>query len=141
MLARVVLDIHRLRLGKTLKTVPPFSLHQVHPLDRDTALATLHERISALTAAKAELLSAGVLDTATLIRHIPSVSAIKVVEVDSHDAGYIAFEGNGRLVAMQTVFDESDNLSVEVEVYTFAKSEKIVRRLRRIQRMNRLPVT
>ncbi|MCP3978619.1 MAG: hypothetical protein GY716_04695 [bacterium] len=140
LLAKVVVDIHRHREDKVTATVPLFSLHQVHPIDRGTALAKLNDRVDALRASRDELREARVLDTETLIRHIPSISAIKVVEA-ADDETYIAFEGNGRLVAMQEVFDEADGIEVEVEIYRFARPDKILRRLRRVQRANRLPLT
>jgi hypothetical protein len=69
-------------------------------------------------------------------RYLPSVSWIKVVR-ESEDA-YLAFEGNGRLAAMQTVFTPADGLLVEAELYRFKNPRKIIRRLNRVRRLNGL---
>lgn len=51
---------------------------------------------------------------------------------------YLAFEGNGRIAAMQKVFTPSDGIEVEVEQYHFRNTRKIVRRLNRVRRLNGL---
>ncbi len=71
-----------------------------------------------------------------LAEYLPSISWMKVVE---HQSGrYIAFEGNGRLAAMQEVFSPEDGMRVEVEQYHLRNTPKIVRRLDRVRRMNGL---
>jgi len=67
---------------------------------------------------------------------MPSVSWIKVVQ--DRPGGYLAFEGNGRIAAMQVVFTPSDGIEVEVEQYYFRNTRKIVRRLNRVRRLNGL---
>ena len=64
-----------------------------------------------------------------LAKHLPSISWMKVVE--HSPGGYTAFEGNGRLAAMQEVFSPADGIKVEVEQYHFRNPAKIVRRLNR----------
>jgi hypothetical protein len=135
-LAKAVLDIHRLRSDKRVVCVPLQQLFPVHRLDRDSALATLRERAAALRAHRQELLASRLLDTAALVRVIPSVSAIKVVRESPQR--YLAYEGNGRLYAMREVFSADDGMQVEVEEYLFARPEKVLRRLRRVRRLNRL---
>ena len=61
---------------------------------------------------------------------------MKVVEPEP--GAYIAFEGNGRLAAMQEVFSPEDGMRVEVEQYHFRNTPKIVRRLNRVRRLNGL---
>ena len=89
-----------------------------------------------LEAHKDELLEAGTLSCDVLARYLPSVSWIKVVR--ESESSYLAFEGNGRLAAMQTVFAPEDGLLVEAEHYTFRNPKKIIRRLNRVRRLNGL---
>lgn len=135
-LAKAVLDIHRTRSGKEIVALPLFALHPVHRLDRDNALEATRRRIDALEAVKQTLLEHGTLTCELLARHLPSVSWIKVVE--RAPGFYLAFEGNGRIAALQTVFAPEDGLMVEVERYRFEDSTKIIRRLDRVRRLNGL---
>ncbi len=119
-------------------SVPLFSLGMIHVLDRENAIRATARRVEILDAAKGELLAAGTLNCETLARVLPSISWIKVVE-EAPDS-YLAFEGNGRIAAMQEVFSPEDGLLVEVEQYMFRDrdSRKILRRLDRVRRMNGL---
>ena len=83
-----------------------------------------------------EILAAGGLTQDTLNQYLPSVSAIKVVRENENT--YIAYEGNGRLAAMQRVFEAADGITVEVEQYHFNNPSKIIRRLNRVRRLNGL---
>ena len=138
-MGKVVLDIHRKRSGKRTTLVPLTMLEPIHRIDRESALAATRERTEALRAHRETLLSTRMLDGAALQAIIPSVSAIKVV----HDgARWLAFEGNGRLYAMREAFAPEDGMQVEVEEYLFdtapGDARSIVRRLRRVRRLNRL---
>ncbi len=136
LLAKVVLDIHRLKTGKLNKRVPLFALLPVHGLDRDNSMAVVNERVAALQQHKERLLAAKQLDQSLLHEVIPSVSAIKVVA--DGEGHYIAFEGNGRLGALVRVFSEADEMLIEVEEYQFKQTQKIVRRLNRVRKANKL---
>ena len=136
LLTKAVLDVHRKRTHKSLVSVPLFSIHKVHRLDRENSMLATRQRVKTLTAHKQELLAARVMTCDLLARYLPSVSWMKVVE---HQPGaYIAFEGNGRLAAMQEVFSPADEMQVEVEQYHFRNTPKIVRRLDRVRRANGL---
>jgi hypothetical protein len=138
-MAKVILDIHRKRIGKEIMSVPLFALRQIHVLDRENAIQATKQRIAALEHHRNELVQEGQLTCETLARVLPSVSWIKVVEApDESPATYLAFEGNGRIAAMQSVFAPEDELLVEVERYTFRNPGKIVRRLNRVRRLNGL---
>jgi hypothetical protein len=67
---------------------------------------------------------------------MPSISWIKVVR--ENDDSYIAYEGNGRLIAMQNAFAPSEKILIEVEEYHFKNSKKIIRRMNRVRRLNGL---
>ncbi len=136
MLTKVVLDIHRKRSHKTRLSVPLFSIAKVHGLDRENSRLATRRRVKTLQEHKQELLEAGEMTCELLAEYLPSISWMKVVE---HQPGrYIAFEGNGRLAAMQEVFSPEDGMRVEVEQYHFRNTAKIVRRLDRVRRMNDL---
>ena len=137
-LAKVVLDIHRKRTHKQAKMVSLFHLRRVHRLDRENALSSTKKRIEILRAHRERLLSASDGLTSEVIAEVlPSVSPIMVVAEDVES--YITFEGNGRLAALQEVFGVEDSIRIEVEEYCFKNPQKIVRRLRRVQRLNRIP--
>lgn len=135
-MAKAIFDIHRTRTHKEVVRVPLFSLHQIHTLDRDNAIAATRRRIEVLQAHRQELLEARALTCDVLGRVLPSVSWIKVVE--AAPGSYLAFEGNGRIEALQAVFGPADGVSVEVEAYRFRNPKKVVRRLNRVRRLNGL---
>lgn len=135
-MAKAIVDIHRKRTHKEIVAVPLFSLRQIHPLDRDNTIEATRRRIETLERHREHLRAAGTLTLDLLSRHLPSVSGIKVVK--EADDSYLAFEGNGRIAALQTVFGPDDRLRVEVEEYVFRNPAKIVRRLNRVRRLNGL---
>ncbi len=134
-MAKVVMDIHRKRTGKTLVQVPLAQLEPIHRIDRDSALRSTRERADALRIHRDALLATKLLDSEALQTIIPSVSHIKVVRDGDR---WLAFEGNGRLYAMREVFDDDDGMQVEVEEYRFDDSRSVLRRLRRVRTLNRL---
>lgn len=136
MLAKVILDIHRKRVKTELIRVPLFSLKQIHRLDRDNAMESLNKRIASLQNDQQAIIDIRSLSCEELNRFLPSVSAIKVVQ-ESADS-YIAYEGNGRLAAMQEVFRPEDRIELEVENYVFTNPTKILRRMNRVRKMNKL---
>ena len=135
-MAKAILDIHRKRSRKEFAALPLFALHRIHDLDRENAILATRRRVETLEGHKRELLDLGVLTRVELARILPSVSWIKVVQ-EAADV-YLAFEGNGRVAAMQAVFTPEDGLLVEVERYLFRNPRKIVRRLNRVRRLNGL---
>ena len=134
-MAKVVMDIHRKRTGKTLVRVPLAQLEPIHRIDRDSALRSARERADALRAHRDALLTTKLLDSEALQAIIPSVSQIKVVRDGDR---WLAFEGNGRLYAMREVFAPEDGMQVEVEEYVFDDPRSLQRRLRRVRKLNRL---
>ena len=136
LLAKVVLDIHRKRTHSSFAMVPLFAVRQIHIIDRDSAIASTEKRIQIVSAARQALLAKREISKALLAEYLPSVSGIKVVK--QMDDSYIAYEGNGRLVALQTVFTPEDDLYIEVEEYHFHNRQKILRRMNRVRRLNGL---
>ncbi len=136
LLGKVVLDIHRKRRRSHFVSVPLFSLKQIHPINRDNSVAATEKRIAVLKEHGQAIAQAGHLDRAGLNRYLPSVSAVKVVA--DGNGNYIAFEGNGRLVALQNVFTPVDNINVEVEEYLFSDSATILRRINRVRALHNL---
>ena len=111
-LAKTILDVHRKRTHKEMITVPLFSIQQIHILDRENARQATKLRLKTLRACKDELLKSGKITCDELARFMPSVSWIKVVQ--DQTGAYLAFEGNGRIAALQAVFSPSDGLEIEV---------------------------
>jgi hypothetical protein len=135
-MAKAILDIHRTRSHKQVVSVPLFALRQIHLLDRENAIEATRRRVEALRSHRQELLEWGTLSCDLLADYLPSVSWIKVVR-DTQDS-YLAFEGNGRIAAMQEVFTPEEDLLVEVEEYVFRSPKKVLRRLNRVRRLNGL---
>lgn len=136
LLAKLVMDIHRKRTHSTQEIVALAALEPVHALDRPEVLAKVAARQQAVEKSKADLLRQGDLTRDDLMGVLPSVSGFKVVATSQ--GRFIAFEGNGRLEALQRVFQPEDGLRLEVEVYHFEDARKILRRARRVQRRNRV---
>lgn len=135
-MAKAVLDIHRKRTHKERTTVPLSALHPIHTLDRENAIQATARRVETLRAHQEALHAAGTLTFELLAEHLPSVSWIKVVE--ENPSVYLAFEGNGRLAALQEVFTPADEMLIEVELYRFKRPQTIVRRLNRVRELNGL---
>ena len=136
LMAKVILDIHRRRIRKEFEFIPLGHLKPIHTLDRPNAIQSTEARIEALGPHRERLLSAGRVTCDDLAELVPSVSWIKVVE--ENQGSFLAYEGNGRLAALHGVFGPDADLEVEVEVYHFRNSKKIVRRLNRLRRLNGL---
>lgn len=136
LLAKVILDIHRKRTHTEFLSVPLFHIKQIHLIDREASLRTTRERADVLTEHREKIIEKKEVTNEFLREYLPSVSAIKVVK--ESDTSYIAYEGNGRLVAMQQVFEPGDGISVEVELYHFKNMKKILRRVNRVRKMNGL---
>lgn len=136
LLAKVVMDIHRKRSNSRFVLVPLMDLYPIHPINRENAIEATKERVLALEPFQDELRKTRVLNRQKLNEYLPSVSAIKVVMTETDF--YVAFEGNGRLAALQEVFSISDHLELEVELYQFDDPTKIVRRINRLRKMHKL---
>lgn len=135
-MAKTILDIHRARTHKERMFVPLFSLHPIHRLDRENAITATEQRVRDLEQHRPEWLRIGDISSDLIGQALPSVSWIKVVE--NPDRDFLAFEGNGRLSAMQQVFKADDGIRIEVEAYRFRRPKTIIRRLNRVRRMNGL---
>jgi hypothetical protein len=136
LLAKVVLDIHRKRSSSTFSLVPLFELRQIHPLNRENSRQATARRVAVLQKHKDDLRTRRLLERDLLQQVLPSVSGIKVVRAP--DQTWIAFEGNGRLAALQAVFTPGDAMEIEVEEYHFADSAKIIKRINRVRALHQL---
>lgn len=136
MLGKVVIDIHKKKKKSEFVLVPLYALKQLHAIDRDNAVQATEKRAALLMENKARLLKKKDMTREVLNEYLKSVSWIKVVK--ENDNSYIAYEGNGRLVAMKKVFSPEDEIMVEVEEYIVSNYPKILRRMNRVQKMNGL---
>jgi hypothetical protein len=136
LLAKVILDIHRKRTHSKFVFVPLSSLKPIHAIDCENALLTTAKRTDKLREVKEELIAKHRLTREVLAEYLPSISSIKVVQESVNSV--IAYEGNGRLAALQSVFESADDIMVEVEEYCFRNPKKILRRMNRVRRLNGL---
>lgn len=136
LLAKTILDIHHKRTHSDFVVIPLFSLHQIHAIDHENAIKSTQDRVDIVNKNKNILLEKKILTRELLSDVLPSISAIKVVK--QSDACYIAYEGNGRLVALQKVFSSFDEISIEVEEYYFKNPTKILSRMNRVRKLNGL---
>ena len=132
LLSKTVLDIHRKRSHSSRQWVKLQQLQPIHAIDRPQAQLQLNKRCQQLQQHKTAISKQQKLSRACLMRYLPSVSGFKVVKIGQH---YIAFEGNGRRLALQQIFADSEQpLFIEVQCYHFRHSKKIHRRLKRVRK-------
>lgn len=136
LLAKVVVDIHRKRTHSEFTYVPLFSIKPIHPINRKSSLLATQKRAEQLKKHHQDIIEKKNISRDFLANHLPSISWIKVVAAEDHS--FIAYEGNGRLAAMHKVFKPEDGISVEVEMYHFRNSKKIIRRMNRVRGLNNL---
>ncbi len=136
MLGKVVIDIHKKKKSSNFILVPLYSLKRTHAIDRDNAVQATEKRVKVLEENKKILIKDKNMTREVLNEYLKSVSWIKVVKEDADS--YIAYEGNGRLVAMMKVFSPEDEIMVEVEEYVVSNYPKILRRMNRVRKMNGL---
>lgn len=135
-LGKLVVYIHSKRTFSEQIWVPLFNLKPLHAIDRENAIKATNDRVSILKNEKVALINKQRISKKTLNDYLPSVSGIKVVQ--ESESSYISFEGNGRVVALQQAFKESDSLFLEVECYSFKNQQKILKRVNRVHRLNGL---
>ncbi len=122
LLGKVVLDIHRKKSGSELAYVPLNDILPIHPIDREEAIETLHERASTVATHREEIEKQGKISREFLHEFLPSVSDIKVADLG--DGRFVAFEGNGRLAALREGLGADASLPVEVERYRFSTRDR-----------------
>jgi hypothetical protein len=117
------------------RLVPLDTIKLLHPIRtvRSTAIDLLEDRIKVLTAYRRDIIETGRVDRGLQDACMPSVSPINVLAEDT--SNYIAFEGNGRLVAIRRVVVGIPGVLVEVVVYYPTNHELCVGRLRHIRTM------
>ena len=131
-LARIVLAIHRQRRRVQWRFVPLAAIAPIHPINRSTALASANERAERIRPIADAIRVAGRLDRNRLDGVMPSVSAIKLVE--TAPGKFVSYEGNGRLAAIRSVFEDRPDLLVECEHYEIAHAARLLRRIDRLRR-------
>lgn len=135
-LAKLVLLIHNKNKGVTTKLLPLYSIKQVHAIDRENAILATNKRIETLKKVKSKVKD-NKISKDFMAKYLESVSWIKVVKY--YDS-YVAFEGNGRIVALKDVFKKSDNIKVEVEVFDVNDNKMIQKKIRKVRLLNKLEI-
>lgn len=108
-----------------------------HIIDRENATKTVNNRIKILNKNKKTLLETKDITNKELKKYLPSVSWIKVIKYNDK---YVAFEGNGRLVAMKKVFSKKDNVKLQVQEFVFdnKKQNKMNKLISKTRKLNNL---
>lgn len=130
-LARIVLRIHRHRRSVDWQFVPLGAIAPIHPINRPTALAAAEERAARIRLHADALREEGRIGRERLQEVLPSVSAIKLVQVEQ--ARFVSYEGNGRLAALGEVFADTPDLLVECELYDIGHAPRLLRRIARLR--------
>ncbi|HRG15877.1 MAG TPA: hypothetical protein PLB00_07765 [Pseudomonadota bacterium] len=130
-LARIVLRIHRHRRGIDWRFVPMAAIAPIHPINRPTALASAEERAARIRPIADALRAEARIGRDRLQAVLPSVSAIKLVEIAP--GRFVSFEGNGRLAALRSVFTDAAALEIECELYDIAHATRLLRRIERLR--------
>ncbi|MBD3867784.1 MAG: hypothetical protein IFK94_06655 [Acidobacteria bacterium] len=65
-------------------------------------------------------------------------SELQQLDLKDRDGSFLAYEGNGRVAALQHVFGPNDGIAVEVEEYRFRRPGRILKALHKLRRMNGL---
>jgi len=128
--------IYRTRTHKTIELVPLRKIVYLHKLDRENALNALKKRVQVIREHQAQIVKENWITMTVLAEYLPSVSFIKVILDKKGD--YLAFEGNGRIAALKEVYNDSDQIMVEVQQYHFKSDRGVLRLLHRLRRLNGL---
>lgn len=130
-LARIVLRIHRHRRAVDWRFVSMAAIAPIHPINRPTALASAEERAARIRPIADALRVEARIGRDRLQEVLPSVSAIKLVEVAP--GRYVSFEGNGRLAALRSVFANTNAMDIECELYDIAHAGRLLHRIERLR--------
>lgn len=131
LLAKIVIDIKREAKDPQFKSVPLHAIRPIHPINRQTAIEKVHDRVKSLLLIRDRLLREGMISNEVLIEAMPSVSPIQVIPFDGH---YIAFEGNGRLAALHEAF-KHDEIKLEVEEFEISDNSHILEDIKKLQEL------
>jgi hypothetical protein len=91
---------------------PLQSIRFLHPLEHTAAIAKARKRADRLASQRAEIFAQRCVSSEFLARYLPSITPIRVVRL--RDGSFVAYEGNGRLVALREVCGDHD-INVEVQ--------------------------
>lgn len=137
LLAKIVIDIKRESNGQVFEAVPLQLIQSIHPINRKSALEKVDQRIRDLMRCEKELIDLKHISNDLLIRLMPSVSPIQAIR---YGDGYIAFEGNGRLAALQHVcipFSKKNmtSITLDVEIFALPPETLIFANIKKLQMM------
>ncbi|MES2436770.1 MAG: hypothetical protein V4519_02060 [Patescibacteria group bacterium] len=132
LLAKIVLDITRKATLRTFTSVPIHSIILIHPINRKSALDKIDLRVKALSDIKDTMvLNDETISNDQLIEIMPSVSPIQIIP---YKDGYMSFEGNGRLMALQKIFSDTST-KLDVELFSLPSDSYIYKDIEKLQKM------
>ncbi len=132
LLAKIVIDIKRESQIHAFKAVSLDSLAPIHPINRETALDKVDLRAKAIIDHKEKIARGGHISNAIMEEIMPSVSPIQAIPFHSK---HLVFEGNGRLAALQRVFNGSDNITIEIDEFLIPSDSRIFEDIQKLQKM------
>lgn len=97
---------------ENIEHIPLDDLHLIHPINSPSATKKLAERADMLHLNWDAIVAEGSLSIKLQQMIIPSKAPIRVYETQRH--GYVVFDGNGRLAAIQAAFRLFPSMPVEV---------------------------
>lgn len=130
LLAKIVLKIKQEAQNREFRKVDLNSVKLIHPIKRESAIEKLNERIDSVNKNKEKISANKFITNKALIEIMPSVSPVQVIP---YKGDFLAFEGNGRVLALQKVFKE--NILIEVEVFSIPENSTIYSDLETLKKL------
>ncbi|MBT6253790.1 hypothetical protein HOI83_00970 [Candidatus Uhrbacteria bacterium] len=131
LMAQIVMEIMNVNDGNGFEYLPLDSLRQLHPVDnREDTIASTELRSKTIERKRKALIKKKRLSKEDVAELMPSVTYMRAIPAKD---GYIVFEGNGRLVALQNVLS-GHGVLVELDVYRPTRHAAILRKIKRLSR-------
>lgn len=134
-MAHLVLQILQTSKANSFAYVDLSDLHPLHPTDnRENTVAAIEKRAAVIEKRKDALLEKKHLSKEVIAELMPSATYIRVISRSK--GGFVTFEGNGRVAALNHVFVPSDGIRVEVDVYHPKRLRNIERMVKKLHKMH-----
>jgi hypothetical protein len=110
-------------------------LHPLHPTDnRENTVEAIAKRAAVIEERRDALLEKKRISKEMIAELMPSATYIRVIP--RAKGGFVTFEGNGRVAALNAVFSSSDDIRIEVDVYHPKRQRKIERMVKKLHKMH-----
>ena len=132
--AKVITEIQARKHSETTRVLPIEDILYFHPINRESALEKVREREQVIRQYESELREQGVLTKEWMREHLSSLTYCKVVPYGDK---FVAYEGNGRLMAIRNVIPEG--IGIEVDYIDIPNS--LERKIRKVRQKNGIEST